>query len=390
MSYGKLVRAERETPLDYSDATLDRFGQQGDPLADEVIARLVADHDLDEARRLLHGLLRTSDAVPPGMPAVVTDYLDATSQLPPHDPRDVRRAQQFFELFGVPITTSLFCASLPSAYASWRGVKVLHLTARLETDVRRRIMETGQFLMDVLTQGGMDPGGRGVRSIQRVRLVHAAVRHLIDELAAQDPAAWPPAWGRPISQEELAGTLMSFSYVVAEPLPRLGLHVTQDDAEAYRAFWNVVGAMLGIDERLLPASMDDSAELVAAIRRRQYGSSPEGIALTAALVEFMEHNTPNWDRRDMVPLLIRELITDEVADLLAVRPVSRTRWHRFSFEVVRLIGLLASRFERDGFARRRWEPFAKDFLLAAFDTVRGKDDDTTFDLPDHLATELRR
>ena len=120
---------------------------------------------------------------------------------------------------------------MPSAYASWRGVKVLHLTARLETDVKRRIMETGQFLMDVMTPGGLDPGGQGVRAIQRVRLVHATLRNLIDAAAERDPSIWRSAeWGHPVNQEQLAGTLMSFSYVVGEPLPRLGLKVTPGDA----------------------------------------------------------------------------------------------------------------------------------------------------------------
>lgn len=375
--------------MDYSDAALDRFSQQGDPVADAVIAELVDDHSLEDARQLLHGLLRTDQALPSGMPAVVTEYLARTAELPPHDPDDIERAQRFFVEFGVPVTLSLFCASLPSAYASWRGVKTLHLTARLETDVRRRIMETGQFLMDVMTPGGLGAAGSGIRAIQRVRLVHATVRRLIDDAAVRDPSVWPAEWGRPISQEELAGTLMSFSYVVAEPLPRLGFDVIAEDAESYRACWNVVGAMLGIDERLLPASMADSAELVAAIRRRQYGSSPEGIALTAALVGFMEEHTPGWDRRAMVPLIMRRLIHDDVADMIAVPSVELTFWRRLSMALLQFLGRYLSRFDRSAGDKRDWEPFAKHFLLSAFAVVRGKDD-AAFDLPDHLEASLQR
>jgi len=323
------------------------------------------------------------------MPKVVADYLARTAELPPHDADDVRRAQRFFVDFGVPVSLSLFCASLPSAYASWRGVKVLHLTARLETDVRRRIMETGQFLMDVMTPGGLEPAGQGVRAIQRVRLVHATVRHLIEEVAASDPAVWRPEWGRPISQEELVGTLMSFSYVVAEPLPRLGLDVTADDAEAYRACWNVVGTMLGVDEGLLPSSMAESADLVAAIRRRQYGSSPEGIELTGALVQFLEHHTPGWDRQHMVPAIIRQLIGDDVADLIDVPLEPRSWWDRLNLALLRLLGRFGADFERSGHDQDVWEPFASTFLRTAFAIERGKDD-AAFDLPDHLAAAIQR
>ena len=251
--------------------------------------------------RLLHGLLRTNQAVPAGMPKVVADYLARTAELPPHDPADIRRAQRFFVDFGVPVTLSLFCASLPSAYASWRGVKVLHLTARLETDVRRRIMETGQFLMDVMTPGGLDPDGQGVRAIQRVRLVHATVRHLIDEAAASDPAVWRPEWGRPISQEELAGTLMSFSYVVGEPLPRLGSGRHGGRCRGVSGVLERGGRDAG-RRRTAAAGVDGG---VGRTRGRHptsaVRSSPEGIELTRALVEFLEHHTPGWDRQHMVP-----------------------------------------------------------------------------------------
>ena len=38
------------------------------------------------------------------------------------------------ETWGVEIAVCLFCASLPSSYAAAKGVKVLYLTARLDTD----------------------------------------------------------------------------------------------------------------------------------------------------------------------------------------------------------------------------------------------------------------
>jgi hypothetical protein len=59
----------------------------------------------------------------------------------------------------------LFCASLPSSYAAAKGVKVLHLTARFDTDARRRAMETG-LVTDTYGPsrepgGGRDKGGSG-------------------------------------------------------------------------------------------------------------------------------------------------------------------------------------------------------------------------------------
>jgi hypothetical protein len=79
-------------------------------------------------------------------------------------------------------------------------------------------METGQFLIDVLTVGGLDDEhGKGRRTIQRVRLMHAAVRHLImarndqgaPPVCGDEPPLWHKDWGTPIGQEDLAGTRAS-------------------------------------------------------------------------------------------------------------------------------------------------------------------------------------
>ena len=120
-------------------------------------------------------------------------------------------------------------------------MKVLYLTARLDTDARRRVMETGQFLIDVLTVGGLDDEhGKGRRTIQRVRLMHAAVRHLImarndqgaPPVCGNEPPLWHKDWGTPINQEDLARTRLAFSYIVADSLPRLGVRLPATDVDA--------------------------------------------------------------------------------------------------------------------------------------------------------------
>ena len=224
----------------------------------------------------------------------------------------IKRAQQLFETWGVEIAVCLFCASLPSSYAAAKGVKVLYLTARLDTDARRRVMETGQFLFDVLAVGSLDDEhGKGRHAIQRVRLMHAAVRHLIKARNEREPGLWDPNWGTPINQEDLAGTLLSFSYVVAGPLRRLGVRVSTEDAEAYLHMWNVIGHLLGVRDELLVRGIGDATALVDAIRRRQFEASPEGQDMTDALLSLLDEMTPLHRFDDTIPPLIRHLIGDE-------------------------------------------------------------------------------
>jgi hypothetical protein len=50
------------------------------------------------------------------------------------------------------------------------------------------------------------------------------------------------------------------------------------DEEAYLHVWNVIGYLLGVDERLLAHDMIQARELRARIERRQFAASPEGRA----------------------------------------------------------------------------------------------------------------
>ena len=74
---------------------------------------------------------------------------------------------------------------------------MLWLTARLEHDPERRLNETAQFLMDVTAPGSFGPGGDAVDRILHVRLMHAAVRWLIDHEPGVDRPADADPGARP-------------------------------------------------------------------------------------------------------------------------------------------------------------------------------------------------
>ena len=313
----------------WTDALLDRMRELGDPVADIPVAAVLERDGVDAVRALMRSLVRVDQPVPEELPDEIQAYLLETLPLPEWADADrIKRGQQLFETWGIQIAICLFCASLPSSYAAANGVKALYLTARLDTDARRRVMETGQFLIDVLTVGGLDEHGKGRRTIQRVRLMHAAVRHLIKARNELTPGMWHPDWGTPINQEDLAGTLLSFSYVVADPLRRLGVRVGAKDVDAYLHLWNVIGHLLGVRDELLVSDVADAAALVDSIERRQFKASPEGQELTGALVNLLDELTPLHRFDETIPPLIRHLIGEETADLLARSEVRSRRRSR--------------------------------------------------------------
>ncbi|HWF69702.1 MAG TPA: oxygenase MpaB family protein [Mycobacterium sp.] len=374
----------------WTDALLDRMRELGDPVADAPVAAVLARGGVDAVNDIMRTLVRIEQAVPEELPDELQAYLLQTLPLPEWaDMARIKRGQQLFETWGDLITLCLFCASLPASYAAAKGVKVLYLTARLDTDARRRVMETGQFLMDVVAVGGLDERGKGRRTIQRVRLMHAAVRHLILARNEQKPGVWHPEWGTPINQEDLAGTLLTFSYVVADPLRRLGVHLPAKDVDAYLHLWNVIGHLMGVRDELLVRDVSDATALVDVIRRRQFQASSEGQDMTLALLNLLDEVTPIHRFDDTIPPLIRHLIGDETADLLLV-PNSDladdlgwlARIGKWFF--VHVLGRVERDLPRYQLMSSMARPFGRELVRGIFALERGGER-APFDIPDHLA-----
>jgi ER-bound oxygenase mpaB/B'/Rubber oxygenase, catalytic domain len=373
----------------WTDALLDRMRELGDPVADGPVAAVFERGGVDEVNALMRTLVRVDQPVPDQLPPELRDYLVETLLMPEWaDMGKVKRGQQLFEMYSLQVACCLFCASLPSSYAAAKGVQVLHTTARLVTDARRRVMETGRFLIDVATVGGLDEHGKGRRAIQHVRLMHAAVRRLIMARNELTPGMWHCDWGMPINQEDLAGTLLAFSYVFSDPMRRIGVCVGAEDVDAYLHLWNVIGHLLGVREELLVRDGAEATELFDAIRRRQFKASPEGQEFTRALMDLMDELTPMRRFDDTIPPLIRHLIGNHTADLLGVPasppadlgPLVRiAKWF-----YVHVLGQIERDLPRDQLMSRLAAPFGHELLDAGFKLERGGER-APFDIPDHLA-----
>lgn len=374
----------------WTDELLNGKREQGDPVADDVMKAVLTQGDANAINAVMRTLVSNDQLVPASLPKDIQDYLAKNVVLPAWaDPAKIKRGQQLFEAWGLQISLCLFCASLPTAYAAAKGVKVLSRTAQLETNTRRRIMETGQFLINVLAVDSFAQQGKGFRTIQHVRLMHAAVRQLIEIHAAQRPGLWDPNWGLPINQEDLAGTMLSFSYVPVGPLPRLGVPVSDEDVEAYLHLWNVIAHLLGLNDDLLVSGKDDATALVETIRRRQFRGSPEGREMTAALMELLDEMTPGHDFDKTIPPLIRHLAGDDIADMLAVPPSSFTddlgRLSRVAnWFWVRIFGRTLRNSPRYQQVFDLVRPFGKELMQGLFALQRGGQR-ASFDIPDHLA-----
>lgn len=265
----------------WTDAFLDNMRTLGDDPADKVVQALFEQHDVEGIRGLMDTLVKNDDIPSDLLPPVIRDYLQDTAAPLDLDKEKISRGEHLFEIHGPEILLILGFYSLPADYAAKRGIKVLSRTNELSQRPFRRVIETAQMVVDVMAEGGLEPNGRGVRSAQKVRLMHAAIRYLI----LHDQASpWDHSLGVPINQEDLAGTLMSFSYIVLDGLKRLSISLSDADREAYFYTWMVIGGLMGIDPKMIPANVDEGRALTEKIYRRQIAPSEEARALTSALL----------------------------------------------------------------------------------------------------------
>ncbi len=314
-----------------ANAYLDAMRQIGDAPADQLAAAVFTAPDAREVGEKIRTLIQqnqfyTADGQPsPQLPQSVQDYLRATSSLPPWaDAKLVKEGEELFGLYGVSSSLILACASLPECYVMRQGVRVLAGTGYLTTDSARRVAETGQMVMDVMSVGGVmaaSGAGKGILSALKVRLMHAAIRYMVSN--GRTPLKWDDAaQGKPVCQEDLAYTLMTFSYVAVRSMKKLGIRLTPAQEEAYIHCWNVIGHIMGILPGLLPATCAEAKILFDTIKARQSGPNPEGQILMAGLVDGFLIPTMSkilpLSGKHLPAVMIRTLIGDDTADDLGV------------------------------------------------------------------------
>jgi hypothetical protein len=72
----------------------------------------------------------------------------------------------------------------------------------------------------------------------------------------------------------------------------MGIDICDKDAEAYLGTWRAVASVLGVDDDVIPANMQEAEALTRAIAARQIAPSDQGRALAAALEQGLEGLLP--------------------------------------------------------------------------------------------------
>lgn len=318
----------------------------GDPDADKVVRAILAKTQNDNPQATLEGLIAALRDLNDSGP--VTRWVEHVERFPVWADADlVERGQGVFTAWSLDIVTSLFCASLPFAYAAAKGAQVLKRQSELANPATaaRRIAETGQMLLDVSQLDALRPGRRGYKTIRTVRLLHATIRARLTQPSTPGRAPGnSPHWdvarlGVPVNQEDLLGTLLSFSTVVFSALDRLGVGLDDRSKESFLHLWAVIGHLLGIQNAESILDPARAEELTGCISEELHAPSAAGVCLMEVLMGEMELSMP-WGLRKLPRTLVRHMAGDEIADMLGVAPGA---WWRPLLPALAAVSRIAAR-----------------------------------------------
>jgi hypothetical protein len=316
-----------------TEASMDALRQAGDDLADAVVAELFERGEVGKFNTLMRHVSTAGTPLPDGLPDVAREYLQATA-VPPTwvDWGEMEKARLFFIDNNVHISTALAFASMPACYVVPHVAKLLSATHGLNYP-SKRMAETGQFTVYLMQPDAFEAGSRFIPAAQKVRLLHASIRHHLKRENRWDTETM----GTPICQEDMIGGQMFFSLLVLDSLHRLGIHMSAEGAEAYFYAWRVVGAMLGVDQEAVPKTLYEARQFLDLYMVRHMGPSEEGAHLTRQLIDLYEDVVPGTFFDPIVSALIRYLIGDTCADWLQV---PSTPWDTVVKTVPHLLGVL--------------------------------------------------
>ena len=293
---------------------LDTCRTLADPLADKVVAKIINSGEEPKINELMMQLFQNDSfhqGMFEGLGKPLSDCLDEYILESGQEPEwfqheKILEGERIFSLYGPEVFMLLNVSSLPLCYTCAKGAQVLYETGRLlshNSDVdplARRLMETAQMVVNVLSEGGLSKGGKGIVTLQKVRLIHASIRHFLKAGQYHD-TSWDVAkFGEPINQEDLAGTLMSFGPVIINGLTKLNVKLSEQQQDAYMHCWKVVGHFMGIEHALLPDTYQEGFDLASQILKHQAASSEAGQALANSCIQFVDYLIPG-NAFDRVP-----------------------------------------------------------------------------------------
>nr|POE65991.1 ras guanine nucleotide exchange factor k [Quercus suber] len=241
----------------------------------------------------------------------------------------IERGQDVFYRYGGACLTGLAYQSLLGGMGAARVVETLARTGGFSTKVARgRLFETTQHILQCTRSlDSIKPGGEGWKSTIRVRLLHAAVRQRILDLAKSRPGYYDTeAWGIPINDLDSMATIATFSAtLIWLSLPRQGIFLRQQEIKDYLALWRYIAHVIGCptDEFATPAQ---AKRLMDVLLYDEISPTPTSQILANNIIRSLESQPPGYASADFLIASARWMNGNDLADALGLARPSLYYW----------------------------------------------------------------
>ncbi|MBX3042156.1 MAG: DUF2236 domain-containing protein [Candidatus Kapabacteria bacterium] len=362
--------------------------QIGDSHADDFVNQVISKHELTELNTFFKKLIYNQQVENDNIPADFSEYIKTNSKLPPWaDYSKIKLAQEVFTRTGPAFVIAYFCKSLPECYACGKGAEILFKTGRLSKHTRRRIAQTAQFVLDVMSPGGLEAGGRGIATALKVRIMHASIRYyFINEVNKGNIDYDVNNMGLPINQEDLLGTMLAFSSVVIQGMEKLGDKFTTEEKEAILHLWKCTGYLIGIEEKYMPETYPDAGEVWEMIKEGNFESTRYGIELNNELIALLDEILHQPVLDDVITIMMHHLLDKDAIKILKVRTLKRFNLLAI---VAYILGLSFLKFESRGFFGKLASRYVNLKLLYGLEKYIAEGEDTGIYIPPSLREDWK-
>jgi hypothetical protein len=297
-----------------------------DEEADPLVASLIDRGAVPEVNRLLWNWERNDQPLPEGLPADLREFMEHARQLPSWaDRRKLDLAAEFNKSRGLYLNLLNGVGGGMLSTAIPKEARAVYYS-KGGADMEDRVAKTSILGFAVGALNAYRPDGTCVVEAVKTRLVHAAVRHLLQQ---------SPHWGGdiPISQEDMLVTWHTLPTFAMRKMREWKVPIRPADSEAYLHVWQVTAHMLGIRDEYIPATWDAANAQSDQVLPRNMGPTPEGVILTDILLDQLaEQTSPGSVSRPLCNALARYLVGDQVAGWDGIPrepvwdPLIRTAW----------------------------------------------------------------
>ncbi|PYH89341.1 hypothetical protein BO71DRAFT_110313 [Aspergillus ellipticus CBS 707.79] len=237
------------------------------------------------------------------------------------DWQQIKRGQEVFFRYGLPILNVLNFNSLLGGMGSTRVVETLARTGGFSADVvRRRLLETLQHVLQVSESlDAMKPGGVGQISSIRVRLLHASVRSRILSLVKPRPEYYDvDKYGVPINDLDCIATINTFSTsVIWMGLPRQGIWLRKQEVNDYLALWRLVAYYMGTPTEPF-VNQPTGRAIMESLLVSEIDPTDIGKILAQNIILGLENTAPAYASKEFMEAMARQLNGRKLADRLNI------------------------------------------------------------------------